>query len=59
MLDEFQDTSPSQWAVIEPLLEEVLYNPEDERMFFCVGDQKQAIYGWRGGDSRLFGYLGG
>jgi ATP-dependent exoDNAse (exonuclease V) beta subunit len=57
MLDEFQDTSPSQWAVIEPLLEEVLYNPEDERMFFCVGDQKQAIYGWRGGDSRLFGYL--
>jgi ATP-dependent exoDNAse (exonuclease V) beta subunit len=57
MLDEFQDTSPSQWAVIEPLLKEVLYNPEDERMFFCVGDQKQAIYGWRGGDSRLFGYL--
>jgi len=57
MLDEFQDTSPIQWAVIEPLLEEVLYNPEDERMFFCVGDQKQAIYGWRGGDSRLFGYL--
>ncbi|MDG1324634.1 MAG: UvrD-helicase domain-containing protein [Opitutales bacterium] len=57
MLDEFQDTSPSQWGVIEPLLEEVLYNPEDERMFFCVGDQKQAIYGWRGGDSRLFAYL--
>lgn len=57
MLDEFQDTSPSQWGVIEPLLKEVLYNPEDERMFFCVGDQKQAIYGWRGGDSRLFEHL--
>ena len=57
MLDEFQDTSPSQWQVIEPLLEEVLYDSEDSRMFFCVGDQKQAIYGWRGGDSRLFGHL--
>ena len=57
MLDEFQDTSPSQWSVIEPLLEEVLYDHEEHRMFFCVGDQKQAIYGWRGGDSRLFGYL--
>lgn len=57
MLDEFQDTSPSQWSVIEPLLEDVIYDPEDERMFFCVGDQKQAIYGWRGGDSRLFKHL--
>ncbi len=57
MLDEFQDTSPSQWAVIEPLVEEVINDPEDRRMFFCVGDQKQAIYGWRGGDSRLFGHL--
>ena len=57
MLDEFQDTSPIQWGVIEPLLDEVLYDPEEQRMFFCVGDQKQAIYGWRGGDSRLFGYL--
>ncbi len=57
MLDEFQDTSPGQWAVIEPLIEEVLNEEEDFRMFFCVGDQKQAIYSWRGGDSRLFGYL--
>ena len=57
MLDEFQDTSPSQWAVIEPLLEDVIFDPDDERMFFCVGDQKQAIYGWRGGDSRLFKHL--
>ena len=57
MLDEFQDTSPIQWGVIEPLLEEVLYDPEEQRTFFCVGDQKQSIYGWRGGDSRLFGYL--
>ena len=59
MLDEFQDTSPGQWEVIEPLVDEVINENEDFRMFFCVGDQKQAIYGWRGGDSRLFGYLEG
>ena len=57
MLDEFQDTSPGQWAVIEPLVEEVINEWDEFRMFFCVGDQKQAIYSWRGGDSRLFGYL--
>ena len=57
MLDEFQDTSPGQWEVIEPLVEDVINEDDDFRMFFCVGDQKQAIYGWRGGDSRVFGYL--
>lgn len=55
MLDEFQDTSPIQWAVLESLVDEVI--TDDERLFFCVGDVKQAIYGWRGGDSRLFGLL--
>lgn len=54
LLDEFQDTSRRQWSVIEPLVQEVINDPEDRRMFFCVGDQKQSIYGWRGGDSRLF-----
>ena len=58
MLDEFQDTSPSQWQVIEPLLEEVLYDSEDSRMFFCVGDQKQAIYGWRGGFPIIWSFGG-
>ena len=55
MLDEFQDTSPIQWSVLESLVDEVIH--DDERLFFCVGDVKQAIYGWRGGDSRLFGLL--
>ncbi|MFP4352479.1 MAG: UvrD-helicase domain-containing protein [Puniceicoccaceae bacterium] len=54
LLDEFQDTSRNQWAVIGPLVEELFYDAEENRSFFCVGDPKQAIYGWREGDSRLF-----
>jgi len=54
LLDEFQDTSRAQWAVLEPLISEVLMDSGDERTFFYVGDTKQSIYGWRGGDDRLF-----
>jgi len=54
LLDEFQDTSRAQWDVIEPLVSEVLMDSGDERTFFYVGDTKQSIYGWRGGDDRLF-----
>jgi ATP-dependent exoDNAse (exonuclease V) beta subunit len=53
LLDEFQDTAPSQWQLLLPLAEEVLGDGTGERSFFCVGDVKQSIYGWRGGDSRL------
>ena len=51
-LDEFQDTSPSEWEALEPLLDEAA--GEGEGSLFVVGDRKQAIYGWRGGDVRLF-----
>lgn len=51
LLDEFQDTSVEQWRVLEPFAEEAT---SQARSFFCVGDQKQAIYGWRGGEARLF-----
>ena len=54
LLDEFQDTSRDQWNVIQPFIEELFYDSEDHRSFYCVGDPKQAIYGWRSGDSRLF-----
>ena len=54
LLDEFQDTSLVQWAVLENLLDEVLQNPDGDRTLFYVGDVKQAIYEWRSGDPRLF-----
>ena len=53
LLDEFQDTSLAQWSVLRPLVRQ-LSEPGSARTFFCVGDVKQAIYGWRGGTAELF-----
>jgi len=55
MLDEFQDTSFGQWSILRNLIDEVIQDPDGRRSFFYVGDVKQAIYAWRGGDPRLFG----
>ena len=57
LLDEFQDTSRAQWRVFESLIDEVMQDPEGQRTLFCVGDPKQSIYQWRGGDPTLFDYL--
>jgi ATP-dependent helicase/nuclease subunit A len=54
MLDEFQDTSRPQWRVLSAFIDEVVQDAGGQRSFFYVGDTKQAIYGWRGGDPRLF-----
>ncbi|WP_167590340.1 UvrD-helicase domain-containing protein [Oceanidesulfovibrio indonesiensis] len=51
LIDEFQDTSRSQWGALAPLVAESLATGGG---FLYVGDVKQAIYGWRGGDARLF-----
>ena len=57
LLDEFQDTSPAQWRVLRPLAETVTKRAGGS--FFCVGDAKQAIYGWRGGVAEIFDALDG
>ncbi len=59
LLDEFQDTSLEQWQVLAPFAQEICATEETygERSFFCVGDVKQAIYGWRGGCSQLFDHV--
>ena len=57
LLDEFQDTSDLQWAVLRNLVDEILQDSSHTRSFFYVGDVKQAIYGWRGGNPHLFGEI--
>ena len=47
LLDEFQDTSSDQWQILKRLTHSL--EQHDDASFFCVGDGKQAIYGWRGG----------
>lgn len=54
LFDEFQDTSPLEWRALTPLVEEILSQARDDRSFLCVGDMKQALYGWRGGAAELF-----
>ena len=44
LIDEFQDTDQAQWEIFERL-----FSGEDQR-FYVIGDPKQAIYGFRGGD---------
>ena len=51
MVDEFQDTSRLQWDNFSLMVEEALSTGGS---LFYVGDKKQAIYGFRGGDSSLF-----
>jgi ATP-dependent exoDNAse (exonuclease V) beta subunit len=47
LIDEFQDTSPIQWANLFPLIENSL---SQGGSLFAVGDTKQAIYGFRSAD---------
>ncbi len=55
LLDEFQDTAPVQWDILRPFAEAVTRSRGGQpTSFFCVGDVKQAIYGWRGGVAELF-----
>ncbi|MBD2716125.1 UvrD-helicase domain-containing protein [Microvirga sp. STR05] len=47
LIDEFQDTSVLQWNNLLPLVENNLGN---DFLNLAVGDAKQAIYRWRGGE---------
>jgi ATP-dependent helicase/nuclease subunit A len=48
IIDEFQDTSEVQFDIVNRILEGNLTK------LFCVGDLKQAIYGFRGGELGVF-----
>ncbi len=50
LIDEFQDTSVLQWGNLNAMVEEALANGGS---LFYVGDKKQAIYRFRGGEVQL------
>ncbi|MDC0249680.1 UvrD-helicase domain-containing protein [Flavobacteriales bacterium] len=50
LIDEFQDTSLLQWQNILPLITDSL----DYGKSLVVGDGKQSIYRWRGGEAEQF-----
>ena len=52
MIDEFQDTSSREWENFLPLLQNAMAQSE-ETSVFIVGDIKQSIYRWRGGDWKI------
>lgn len=54
LIDEFQDTDPKQFGI----LQSIYYGDNAKQAnagLFLIGDPKQAIYGFRGGD--IFAYL--
>ncbi|MGE3066480.1 MAG: double-strand break repair helicase AddA, partial [Hyphomicrobiaceae bacterium] len=61
LVDEAQDTSSSQWAVIRALAMEFFAGQGargEVRTLFAVGDEKQSIYGFQGAAPKMFADMG-
>ncbi len=57
LIDEAQDTSPNQWAIVKAITGEFFagHGQKDEkRTVFAVGDRKQSIYSFQGADPEEF-----
>ena len=57
LIDEAQDTSPNQWAIVKALTAEFfagLGREGKKRTVFAVGDRKQSIYSFQGADPEEF-----
>jgi ATP-dependent exoDNAse (exonuclease V) beta subunit len=59
LIDEFQDTSLTQFNILRPIVEEFTAGEGVARLksFFYVGDRKQSIYRFRGGNPHLFEFV--
>lgn len=61
LVDESQDTSPKQWAVVDALAQEFFSGLDASltaRTVFAVGDEKQSIYSFQGAAPHLFSAKG-
>jgi ATP-dependent helicase/nuclease subunit A len=56
LLDEFQDTNPLQWQILQAWFA-ASAAVESTPKIFVVGDPKQSIYRFRRADARLFGVV--
>jgi len=56
LVDEAQDTSRTQWDIVDALSDEFFQTGADTktRTVFAVGDEKQSIYGFQGAEPELF-----
>jgi len=52
LVDEFQDTDARQWQIFRQLFADP--GSTNETALFLIGDPKQAIYGFRGGDIHTY-----
>lgn len=62
LIDEAQDTSPDQWAVVNALAGDFFSGAgargELNRTVFAVGDEKQSIYSFQGASPHAFDHHG-
>ncbi|MGI9401163.1 MAG: double-strand break repair helicase AddA [Rhizobiaceae bacterium] len=59
LVDEAQDTSPDQWAIINAITDEFHCETGLDgkaRSVFVVGDEKQSIYSFQGADPQEFAF---
>jgi ATP-dependent helicase/nuclease subunit A len=58
LIDEAQDTSPEQWAIVSKLTEEFFAGTDERnvatRTIFAVGDEKQSIFSFQGAEPEQF-----
>ena len=57
LIDEAQDTSPTQWDIVRMLSGDFFAEGDTTNLpksIFVVGDTKQSIYGFQGADPKAF-----
>jgi ATP-dependent helicase/nuclease subunit A len=62
LVDEAQDTSPDQWAVVKAIAEDFFSGKgasERPRTIFAVGDDKQSIFGFQGAAPEMLAEMQG